>query len=91
MSLAVLIMNEPFRFVDHYLWYKDLSWTPAWWFYAVVIYVPGTLITAALFSRALGLTPADHPTQLFREFRERRRKPPVTSASAYAQSHPRRD
>jgi peptidoglycan/LPS O-acetylase OafA/YrhL len=69
MSLAVLIMNEPFRFVDHYLWLKDVSWSPLWWLYITIIYVPGTLITAAMLARALNLTPPGHPTQLLRDLR----------------------
>jgi peptidoglycan/LPS O-acetylase OafA/YrhL len=67
MSIAVLIMNEPFRFVDHYLWFKGQTWTAGWWLYIVVLYVPGTLVTAAVLSRLLGLTPAGHPTQLLRD------------------------
>ncbi len=86
MSLAVLIMNEPFRYVDHYLWVKDVSWTPAWWFYITVIYVPGTLIAAALFSRALRLTPAGHPTQLLRDFNAWRRKPMAPARAGYPQA-----
>ncbi len=66
MSLAVLIMNEPFRFIDNYLWFKGLSWTPGWWVYIVVCYVPGTLITAAMLSRLLGLTPPTHMWEPFR-------------------------
>jgi hypothetical protein len=66
MSLPVLIMNEPFRFIDHYLWFKDVTYSPGWWVYIVAVYVPGTLITASLLSRLLGLTPPEHVLQLFR-------------------------
>lgn len=65
MSLPVLIMNEPFRFIDHYLWLKQTMWSAGWWLYIIVFYVPGTLVLAALFSRALGLTPASHLRELF--------------------------
>lgn len=66
MSLAVLIMNEPFRYVDHYLWLKDLTWTPGWWVFIVAVYVPGTILLAVPLSRALGLTPPDYASQLWK-------------------------
>jgi peptidoglycan/LPS O-acetylase OafA/YrhL len=65
MSLPVLIMNEPFRFIAQYLWLKDATWSAGWWFYIVVLYVPGTLVLGALLSRVLGLTPASHLREMF--------------------------
>lgn len=65
MSLAVLIMNKPFRFIDQYLWLKQVTWSLGWWFYIVVIYVPGTVLLAIPLSRALGLTPPGHAALLF--------------------------
>lgn len=90
MSLAVLIMNEPFRYLDHYLWFKGLTWTPGWWIYIAGIYVPGTLIGGALLSRALRLTPAGHPTQLLRQ-RSEPKPQPVPTGSSYQQAPAPRD
>jgi peptidoglycan/LPS O-acetylase OafA/YrhL len=69
MSIAVVMMNEPFRHVDNYLWFKHLTWTTGWWIYVVAIYFPGTLITGALVARILKLTPPGHPTELLRRIR----------------------
>ncbi len=60
MSLAVLIMNEPFRFIDHYLWTKGVYWSPGWWFFIVAFYVPLTVLLAVPLARLLGFTPAGH-------------------------------
>ncbi len=86
MSLAVLIMNEPFRYIDHYLWLKGYTWTPGWWLFIVALYVPGTLVTAALLGRALRLTPAGHPMQLLRgPTVSRRARGATTPVSGYQQ------
>jgi hypothetical protein len=66
MSLAVLIMNEPLRFIDHYFLAKGAYWTPMWWFFVVVVYVPATVLLAVPLSRALGLTPPGHTLRLHR-------------------------
>jgi hypothetical protein len=59
-------MNEPFRFIDQYLWVQGVSRSAGWWFYIVVVYVPGTLVLAALLARWLGLTTREHLFSLIR-------------------------
>jgi len=66
MSLAVLIMNEPLRFIDHYFLAKGAYWTSTWWFFVVAVYVPATVVLAVPLSSALGLTPPGHTLRLRR-------------------------
>jgi peptidoglycan/LPS O-acetylase OafA/YrhL len=71
MSLTVIIMNEPFRFIDQYLWVQGVSRSAGWWLYVIAVYVPGTLVLAALLARALGLTPPEHMLSVLRSGRAR--------------------
>ena len=66
LSFAILIMNEPFRLLDHYIWTKGAYWTVGWWLYIVVLYVPGTILLAVPLSKALGFTPPGHRLRLLR-------------------------
>ncbi len=57
ISYGVLIVNESFRVVHLYLVAKGWQWTPGWWFFVVVLYVPLTVLLAYPLSVMLRLVP----------------------------------
>jgi peptidoglycan/LPS O-acetylase OafA/YrhL len=79
MSYAVLIANEPLRYIDFYLMFnRGLLWTAQWWFFIVAIYVPVTILLAYPLALVLGLLPG----------RSAHRAPLTTELPAVAASSP---